>query len=144
MSLQAVLFKDVKPDLVIILICFYTLRYGQLRGVVYAVLAGMVLDSANGFILGPNILGKATAAFFVGLVRSKIFFWNRVINSMVVAAVTLIDILIVRGCLEVFLDISYSNAMTELLIMQAVLTTAVSLIVYPYFDPERYERFRVV
>jgi rod shape-determining protein MreD len=144
MSLQAVLFREVKPDLVIVLICFYTLKHGQLRGVVYAVLAGIILDSASGFILGPNILGKASAAFIVGLVRRRIFFWNRVINSMVVAAVTLVDILIVRGCLEVFLDISYSSGMTGLLIMQAVFTTGVSLIVYPFFDPERYERFRVV
>jgi rod shape-determining protein MreD len=144
MSLQSVLFKEAKPDLVIILICFYTLRFGQFRGVVYAGTAGLVLDSASGFILGPNILANATAAFLVGLVRRKIFFWNRVINSMVVAAVTLVDILIVRGCLEVFLDISYSNGMTELLIIQTVLTTGVSLIVYPFFDPARYERFRMV
>jgi rod shape-determining protein MreD len=144
MSLQSVLFKEAKPDLVIILICFYTLRFGQFTGVVYAGTAGLVLDSASGFILGPNILANATAAFLVGLVRRKIFFWNRVINSMVVAAVTLVDILIVRGCLEVFRDISYSNGMTELLIIQTVLTTGVSLIVYPFFDPARYERFRMV
>lgn len=144
MSLQSLLFTGVKPDIVIILVCFYTLRYGQFRGVVFAGTAGIVLDSASGFILGPNIVSKATSAFLVGVVRRKIFFWNRVINSLVVTVVTLLDILLVRICLEVFTDISYSNRMNTMSVIQIVLTIVMSLIIYPLFDPEKYERFRAV
>ena len=59
LSVQAVLFKGTKPDFVFILVFSYSLRYGQLKGMAYGALTGLMIDFASGFILGPNIISKA-------------------------------------------------------------------------------------
>jgi len=139
MSLQSVLFRTVKPDIIIILVCFYSLRYGQFRGVVYGALTGLMLDSASGIIIGPNILSKISAVFFVGFIRRKVFFWGPAFNILMVLAVSLLDIMLVRICLETFTAISYSSRLPVITIMQVVLTTVFSLIMYPFFNTERDE-----
>jgi rod shape-determining protein MreD len=138
-SLQSVLFRTVKPDIIIILVCFYTLRYGQFRGISYGAVTGLILDSASGFIIGPNILSKISAVFFVSFIRRKVFFWGPVFNILMVLAVSLLDILIVRICLETFTVISYSSRVPAITIMQVALTSVFSLVMYPFFNTERDE-----
>jgi rod shape-determining protein MreD len=138
-SLQSVLFRTVKPDIIIILVCFYTLRYGQFRGVAYGALTGLILDSASGIIIGPNILSKISAVFFVSFIRRKVFFWGPAFNALMVLAVSLLDILLVRICLETFTAISYSSRLPVITIMQVVLTSVFSLAMYPFFNTERDE-----
>lgn len=139
MSLQSVLFRTVKPDIIIILVCFYTLRYGQLRGIAYGALTGLILDSASGFIIGPNILSKISAVFFLDFIRRRVFFWGPVHNILMILAVSLLDILLVRTCLETFTAISYSNRLPIITVMQIVLTSVFSIIMYPFFNTERDE-----
>ncbi len=141
MSLQSIMFRSVKPDIVIILVCFYTLRYGQSRGIAYGAAAGLILDSASGFIIGPNILSKLSVAFLVGIIRPKVFFWSPGFNILVVAAVSLLDILLVRICLETFSVVSYSNRLPVVTIMQIIITAVFSLIMYPFFNPEKHEGY---
>ena len=137
MSIQSILFRSVKPDMVILLVCFYTLRYGQSRGVVFGAAAGLILDSASGIIIGPNILSKASTAFLVGLIRRKVFYWSPLFNLLVVCAVSLLDIVLVRICLETFSVISYADRLPLTALMQIVITGVFSLIMYPFFNPER-------
>lgn len=139
MSLQSVLFRTVKPDIIIILVCFYTLRYGQFRGVAYGAATGLILDSASGFIIGPNILSKIIAVFFVAFIRRRVFFWGPAFNILMILVVSLFDILIVRICLETFTAISYSGRLPHITVMQVVLTSVFSLIMFPFFNTERDE-----
>ena len=75
LSVQAIFFENVKPDLVLILVCFYAVRHGQLKGVAYGALTGLLIDTAGGFILGPHIVSKSLAAFLIRSVRENIFQW---------------------------------------------------------------------
>ncbi|NOZ69491.1 MAG: hypothetical protein GXP46_09695 [Deferribacteres bacterium] len=49
-SVQAVFFKGIKPDFVLVLVCFYSLKYGGLKGVTYGALTGLLIDTVNGFL----------------------------------------------------------------------------------------------
>jgi len=133
LSLQATLFKGVRPDLILILVCSYSLKCGQNKGMAYGALTGFLVDSLNGFILGPNIFSKAVSGFLVSLIRSKVFYWNIVLNVIAVIFLSVLDILIVRISFEIFSDIPINNTPIEFLLFQIIYTLAFSIIMYPLF-----------
>jgi len=136
MSVQATLFTGIKPDFVLILVFFYSLTYGQIKGITYGAFAGLLIDSAGGFIIGPNILTKALAGFLASSIRQKFFQWNAVINTAVIAVVSFVDILLIYVCLETFTNISFANRSLKISIMQIVYTGVVGLIIYPLLKPK--------
>lgn len=134
LSLQATLFKGIRPDFILIIVCSYSLRHGQNKGMAYGAFTGFLIDSANGFILGPNIISKFSASFLTCFIREKVFYWNIVINTIVIIALSLVDIVIVRICFEIFSGLPINNTPLEVLIFQVIYTSAFSLIMYPLFN----------
>ncbi len=137
LSLQAVLFKGIKPDFVIILVFFYSLRYGSLKGMAYGALTGLLIDFASGFILGPNIISKAFAGYMVTSVRQKVFQWNIIINTVMIVIFSIIDIFLIYICIETFANISSANVSLKTSILQVVYTMIISLLFYPALNPEK-------
>lgn len=137
-SVQAtLLFKVTRPDFVLVLVCFYSLKYGQIKGMTYGALTGLLIDSASGFILGPNILSKALTGFFMSSVRQRLFQWNAFISTAVIGLFSFIDIFLVYICLETFANISFFNRPLGISIMQVVYTTGIGLILYPILNSEK-------
>ena len=137
LSVQAVFFKGAKPDFVLVLVFFYSLRYGQIKGMVYGALLGLLIDASGGFILGPNIISKALAGYFAASVRQRIFQWNIFINTVVITIFSIIDVLLVYICLETFANISFVNISLKTLIMQVIYTVLTGLLLYPVLNPEK-------
>ncbi len=137
LSLQALFFRGVKPDLALILVCFFSLKHGGLKGVTYGALTGMLIDTVNGFILGPHILSKSLAAFLIRAVRDNIFQWNILINTLAVAAMSVVNIFIVYICLETFAKISFVNRPWSISAGEVAYTVAASLALYAFFRPEQ-------
>lgn len=137
LSVQAVLFKGTKPDFVFILVFSYSLRYGQLKGMAYGALTGLMIDFASGFILGPNIITKAFTGYIVASVRQKVFQWNVIINTVVIVVFSIIDIFLLYICIETFTNISFVNMSLKTSIIQVIYTTLISLLFYPVLNPER-------
>lgn len=140
LSVQATIFKVTKPDFVLVLVCFYSLKYGLTRGVTYGALTGLLIDSASGFILGPNILSKFLTGFMITSIRQKLFQWNIIISTLLIAIFSLADIFLVYICLKTFADISFVNRPLGISIMQIVYTTAVGFILYPLLNPEKNDK----
>ncbi len=137
LSVQATLFKATKPDFVLILVCFYSIKHGQKKGIAYGALTGLLIDSASGFILAPNIISKSLAGFFMGSIRQKLFQWNVIISAAVIAVISVADIFLVHIFLETFSKISFVNRPLKISIMQVIYTTAAALILYPVLNPEK-------
>ena len=137
LSVQATIFEVTKPDFVLVLVCFYSLKYGQTRGVTYGALTGLLIDSASGFILGPNILSKFLIGFMITSIRQKLFQWNIIISTLLIAIFSLADIFLVYICLKTFAGISFVNRPMGISIMQIVYTAAVGFILYPFLNPEK-------
>jgi rod shape-determining protein MreD len=137
LSLQATLFKGIKPDLVLILVCFYSLRYGEIKGMTYGALTGVLIDSASGFILGPNIISKSLAGFLMKSIRQKLFHWNVIISTVIIIILSVIDIFLVYISLETFSKVSFVNRSLRILIMQVIYTAVLALILYPVLNPEK-------
>ena len=129
--IQAVFFHGARPDIVMVLVCIYTLKYGQVRGVALGVIAGLLIDTANGFILGPNILSKAMVAFLTGTIKDNLFQWNAYINALVVTILSVVDIFLIFISLEIFSKASFLNRSWESLVIQVIYTLMASIVLYP-------------
>lgn len=134
---QAVFFKGVKPDLIIVLVSYYALRHGRWQGAALGAMAGLIIDTANGFILGPHILSKTLAGFSVRTVRENLFQWNYFINALMMILIVVINIFVVDLCLETFSDVSFANRSIEISLKEIIYTVVIALILYPVFRPDR-------
>ena len=131
---QAIFFKGVSPDLVIILVCTYSLKYGYAKGAAYGALTGLIIDTMGGFLLGPNIISKSLAAFLIWMVRGKIYQWSMFANTIMIAFLVIVDILIVYICHEIFLEGSFTTRLWAVFPRELIFTIAASLVAYNLFS----------
>ncbi|UCD34600.1 MAG: rod shape-determining protein MreD [Nitrospiraceae bacterium] len=137
LTAQAVFFTGTKPDVVLILVCFFALRYGQLKGMTYGALSGLVMDIACGFVLGPHIISKSVAGFVIGAVREQLFQWNIIINTIVVTFFAVVNIALVYLIFETFSRVSFDSRSSLLSLLEVVYTVLASIALYPLFRPDR-------
>ncbi len=141
LMIQAVFFDGTIPDIVIVIICIYTVKYGLINGVILGALAGLLIDTTNGLILGPNIFGKAMAAFLTGTIKDNLFQWNTFINAIVVAIVSAVDIFLIFISLEAFSNASFLNRSLQDSATQIIYTVIVAIMLYPLMF--RKEKMRI-
>ncbi len=129
-AVQAAIFKDVKPDIVFLVVYFYSIRFGQLKGAAFGALSGLILDAVSGFALGPNIISKTAAGVLSAFVREKFIGWNLLLNTVMVISILIVENFITYVCLEVFAITSFSEGIIRSLSLQALYTTALGMFVY--------------
>lgn len=66
-------FKDIKPDLVMIVLVYLSLKYGPIFGTLFGFTIGLVVDSLSPFFLGLGALCKSWIGFSVGTQQGKFF-----------------------------------------------------------------------
>jgi rod shape-determining protein MreD len=59
-------FNQIAPDLVLVLLVFYTLKLGQLQGTILGSVYGLLFDIFSGGILGSAMFSKTLAGFITG------------------------------------------------------------------------------
>ncbi len=136
-SVQGVFFESVKPDFVLVLVCCYALKYGHAKGVAYGALCGFILDVASGFIIGPNLISKSVAAFLVRSVRENFFNWSIVTNTLVIAILSVADIMLVYICHKMFIGVSFMNRPWKISLLEIIFTTVAAVIMYGFLNPEK-------
>ena len=137
LSVQAMFFQGIRPDFVIILVCTYSLKYGYAKGAAYGALTGLIIDTMGGFLLGPNIISKSIAALVIRMVRGKIFQWSMLVNTIMIALLVMVDILIVYLCHEIFLQGSFLTRLLVISPKEITFTIAAALAAYNLFSLDR-------
>lgn len=66
MLVPVVALDNVVPDLLIILVVFYTIKYGQVYGMLLGFATGLVFDLTTGVVLGSSMFAKTISAFIAG------------------------------------------------------------------------------
>ncbi len=59
-------FNQVVPDLILILLVYYSIRMGQIHGTILGALFGLLFDIISGGIIGSMMFSKALSGFFAG------------------------------------------------------------------------------
>lgn len=64
--IEIISFKNFKPDLVLIGLIYFTLRYGQIPGIIAAFFFGLLVDLLSNGVVGASSLSKVIATFITG------------------------------------------------------------------------------
>jgi rod shape-determining protein MreD len=138
LSLQASpLFHGARPDLILILVACYSLKYGQLRGTAFGVVAGFLFDSASGSVMGPHMLSKAIAGYLIPSIRQQLIQWNIIIHILIIVFFSVAEIVLHYVCFETFSGISLSGRPLMISMKQVLLTALSGIILYFPFNPEK-------
>lgn len=85
--------NGIIPNLIVILICFYTLKFGQIYGTLLGFVIGLIFDLISGGLLGAFMLTFTITGFSAG------YFYNE--NKVEVNTTTYVFTVIVLLCATV-------------------------------------------
>jgi rod shape-determining protein MreD len=131
--------NGVIPDLIIILLVYYTLQFGQIEGAVLGFAYGLFYDLITGGLLGSSMLSKALTGFIAG------YFFNEnkkdiYLKSYLFPLIVLLGSTIDSFILSFFSTIELNTNVLGLFIQQGLLPgiyTAIFSIIVVIFYPRR-------
>jgi rod shape-determining protein MreD len=129
----------VIPDLILILLVFYTIKNNQIYGMVLGFIFGFLFDIITGSLLGSSVISKTISGFTAG------YFSNENKRDMYLRTYAFPLIVLLCGVIDSFVysffstSNLYSNFMINMLqqgIFPGVYSAAISIIVL-LFKPKR-------
>ena len=88
----------IKPDLILILLIFLTLKNGQIYGSVLGFLFGFFFDLFSGGMLGATMFSKTTAGFIGG------YFYNENKIDYTTSSIAFVFIVLLTASIDSFLN----------------------------------------
>lgn len=123
-----------KPDLVLMLVVFNSFLRGSREGALTGLMAGIIVDFANGSYIGMNGLALMTVGYLVGLTESKLYKDSAILMIFLVGLSSLLEQMIDYILLN-FMGVHISPVAALFWVMLP--TTAYTAILVPIF----YRRF---
>lgn len=87
---QLIAIHDIRPDILIIILTFYGIRFGQVRSTIIGFTVGLFQDLLSGGLLGRSSLTKSITGFVIGFYGKKnkrvirgAFFWALGISCII-------------------------------------------------------------
>jgi rod shape-determining protein MreD len=93
---------DVTPNFTVILACYAGIREGEVKGLLFGSLIGIIEDSLSGNLLGPHLLSKGLIGYLAAFLYGKIFVWTPVLGIMTIMVLTAADSFVVYTARSVF------------------------------------------
>jgi rod shape-determining protein MreD len=133
--------RGVIPDLILILLVFYTLRHGQVYGTVLGFVYGFLFDLITGSLLGSTMLSKTIAGFTAGYFHNENkqeMYIKSFIFSLIIMLCSIVDSVIN----SLFTSIDFNTNILILLFEQgffpALYTALFSIIVIVFYPRSRF------
>lgn len=127
------------PDLILILLVYFTLRLGQLHGTILGFIYGFLLDLITGNIFGSAMIAKTTSGFITGYFynENKLdIYFKSVIFALIVLLSSTIDSFIFSFFSSVELEKSILLRFFEQGMFPGIYTAVISLVLV-MFHPRR-------
>jgi len=137
LMVQSLFFGNTKPDLILVLVCFFAVRNGLTNSLFYGTFCGLLLDLTSGFMIGPNMISKSIASLLTRTIRNNLLEWSGVVNILVIAVMSIIDVVIVYSSIEIFSMVSFSNRAWDAAIWHVLFTAVAGLILYSILHPDK-------
>ncbi|NWF88932.1 MAG: rod shape-determining protein MreD [Ignavibacteriaceae bacterium] len=131
--------KGVIPDLMLILLVYFTLRSGQIHGTILGFIYGFLLDIITGNIFGSAMIAKTISGFVAGYFyndNKKDIYFKSIVFSLIVLLSATIDSFIFSFFSSVELEKSIILRFFEQGMFPGIYTAVVSLILV-MFHPRR-------
>lgn len=129
----------VMPDLIMILLVFYSISCGQIYGTVLGFVYGLLFDLITGSLLGSTMLSKTLAGFIAGYFSNenkRELYFKSYIFLLIVFLCSVVDLVVS----SFFSSIDLTTSLVRLLFEQGILPgiyTAVLSIFVIMFYPKR-------
>jgi rod shape-determining protein MreD len=82
---------DITPDFTVLLVCYVGVKKGEVKGMFFGALIGILEDSLSGAFLGPHLLSKGLLGYLSALLYSRFFIWTPLLGIISAAVLTLMD-----------------------------------------------------
>jgi rod shape-determining protein MreD len=128
--------NGIIPDLIIILLVFYTLKMGQLHGTVIGFIYGLLIDLITGGLLGSSMLSKTITGFVTGYFyneNKKDIYLKSFLFSLIVLLGSTVDSFILSFFSTADLNISITTFFIEQGILPGIYTAVFSIIVIVFY-----------
>lgn len=94
-------WRDVRgvPDLVALVLCFWSIHQPRLMGIGIPFLCGLLMDAANGVLLGQHALAYSVLAFAASALSRRVLWfpiWPQTVHVLVLLALAQAMMLVVR------------------------------------------------
>ncbi len=134
--------NGVVPDLIIILVVFYTLKMGQMHGTILGFVYGLLFDLITGGLLGSSMLSKTITGFITGYFyneNKKDIYLKSFIFPLIVLLASTIDSFILSFFSTVDLNTSITTFFIEQGILPGIYTAVFSIIVIVFYPRRRID-----
>jgi rod shape-determining protein MreD len=129
---ESVSLFNVTPNLTVVLVFYVGIRKGEVTGIFFGSLIGIVEDSLSGTLLGPNLLSKGLVGYLSSLIYSRFFIWTPLLGIISISALTLIDSSIVFISRSIFDKIPVSiGAAFFAIAIQSLLNAPLGILLRP-------------
>jgi rod shape-determining protein MreD len=123
---------DITPNLTVVLACYAGIKEGEVKGMFFGSLIGMIEDSVSGAFLGTHLLSKGLIGYLSSFLYSKFFLWTPLLGVVSIAVLTLIDSLIVFCLRSIFDKMPLGIGTASLIILvQSVLNAPLGIFLRP-------------
>jgi len=140
--LPIIAIKGIVPDLIVILLVFYSMRLGQLTGTVLGFVYGFFFDVITGSLLGTTMLSLTIAGFVAGYFSNenkRDLYFNNYTFVLIVAICSIIN----SGFNSFFASIDLNTNIMKLLLNQGILpslyTALVSVLVVVFYPKRSFD-----
>jgi rod shape-determining protein MreD len=131
--------NGIVPDLILILLVFYSIKNNQIYGMVLGFIFGLLFDLITGSLLGSSIISKTICGFTAGYFSNenkRELYLNSYAFPLIVLLCGIIDSFVYSFFSTSNLNSTFLFLMLQQGILPGVYTSGISLIVL-FFRPKR-------
>lgn len=140
--LPLIAIKGIIPDLIIILLVYYSIMLGQMTGTILGFIYGFFFDVITGSLLGTSILSLTITGFVAGYFSNEnkrdIYFKNYIF-VLIVAMCAIINSLLNSFFVSVDLNSNMMSLLLNLGILPALYTSLISTIVIVFYPKRNFD-----
>jgi rod shape-determining protein MreD len=131
--------NGITPDLILIMLVFYTIRNGQVYGTVLGFVYGFLFDLITGSLLGSAMLSKTIAGFIAGYFTNenkREIYFKTYIFILIVFLCAVVDLIINSFFSSIDLNTSIGVLLFEQGVMPGIYTAVLSTFIILFY-PKR-------
>jgi rod shape-determining protein MreD len=122
----------IKLNLTVILVCYMGMKRGEIPGMFFGALIGLIEDSISGVLFGPNILSKGLIGYLSSSLYRKLFIWTPLIGAINIFSLTFLDSALVFILRSIFDKIPIDIGSALLIMMvQSLVNAPVGIFIKP-------------
>jgi rod shape-determining protein MreD len=122
----------IKLNLTVILVCYIGMKRGEIPGMFFGALIGLIEDIISGSLLGPNILSKGLIGYLSSSLYRKLFIWTPLIGAINIFSLTFLDCSIVFILRSIFDKIPVDiGAALFIIMVQSLVNAPLGIFIKP-------------